>query len=181
MKLEELLREYGEEQLRMPELGMPASIDAAIHGKRKPGLYAWPWNIAIAAALFLVVAGISAWRQLPKELPAIAKAITTRPLENEPATETPPMPVAAPTRSRRVSRPIRPATAPKAADTKTFMTILEASYLPTPQSMQVVRVELPAERLVQLGLVTSAPARRVQAEVLVGDDGIARAVRVLGE
>jgi hypothetical protein len=55
------------------------------------------------------------------------------------------------------------------------------SYARDPDSGQIVRVRVPSSMMVSLGLVTSVkqPAELVDAEVLVGDDGLTRAIRFI--
>lgn len=55
------------------------------------------------------------------------------------------------------------------------------SYLPTTESGQVVRVKVPRSLMVSLGVTTKVEraAELVSAEVVVGDDGAARAIRFL--
>lgn len=55
------------------------------------------------------------------------------------------------------------------------------SYARDPESGQIVRVKVPSSMMVSLGLVTSvkAPTDMVDAEVLVGDDGLSRAIRFI--
>ncbi len=55
------------------------------------------------------------------------------------------------------------------------------SYARDPESGQIVRVKVPSSMMVSLGLVTSvkAPSEMVDAEVLVGDDGLTRAIRFI--
>ena len=55
------------------------------------------------------------------------------------------------------------------------------SYARNPDSGQIVRVRVPSSMMVTLGLVTSVtkPSNLVDAEVLVGDDGLTRAIRFI--
>ena len=62
-----------------------------------------------------------------------------------------------------------------------FVALAEAAMLPTPAVMQVVQVSVRAQRLAELGIACPGDREEVAAEVLVGDDGIARALRVVGE
>lgn len=57
------------------------------------------------------------------------------------------------------------------------------SYLPQTESGQIVRVKVPRSMMVSLGVTTNAEntAELVSAEVVVGDDGAARAIRFLGQ
>lgn len=55
------------------------------------------------------------------------------------------------------------------------------SYARNPDSGQIVRVKVPGAMMVSLGLVQSVskPSDLVDAEVLVGDDGLTRAIRFI--
>ena len=55
------------------------------------------------------------------------------------------------------------------------------SYARDPESGQIVRVKVPSAMMVSLGLVASVkkPSDLVDAEVLVGDDGLTRAIRFI--
>jgi hypothetical protein len=80
----------------------------------------------------------------------------------------------------RQSRP-RPATSAKASAPRrgtAFLVWPGATDLPAFESGQLVRVELPASVAVSLGLAPSTRARVVNADVLIGQDGFARAVRL---
>lgn len=55
------------------------------------------------------------------------------------------------------------------------------SYARDPESGQIVRVKVPSSMMVTLGLVSSVekPSDLVDAEVIVGDDGLTRAIRFI--
>ncbi len=55
------------------------------------------------------------------------------------------------------------------------------SYARNPDSGQIVRVKVPSSMMVTLGLVASVekPSNLVDAEVVVGDDGLTRAIRFI--
>lgn len=57
------------------------------------------------------------------------------------------------------------------------------SYLPATDSGQIVRVKVPRSMLVSLGVTTNVEknSELVNAEVILGDDGAARAIRFLGQ
>lgn len=57
------------------------------------------------------------------------------------------------------------------------------SYLPVSESGQIVRVKVPRSMLVSLGVSTNVERSKemVNAEVIVGDDGAARAIRFLND
>jgi len=70
--------------------------------------------------------------------------------------------------------PARPAMAPVS-----FYALPSASELPPVETAMVVRVQLPMSSLRLMGLLVSeeSSAERIQADVLVGQDGLARGVR----
>lgn len=55
------------------------------------------------------------------------------------------------------------------------------SYARNPESGQIVRVKVPSSMMVTLGLVSSVkrPSNLVDAEVLIGDDGLTHAIRFI--
>jgi hypothetical protein len=58
---------------------------------------------------------------------------------------------------------------------------ISLSYLPTPESGQIVRVKVPRSMMVSLGVSNnvSKNAELVSAEVILGDDGSSRAIRFI--
>jgi len=70
--------------------------------------------------------------------------------------------------------PARPARTPVS-----FYALPSASELPPVETAMVVRVQLPMSSLRLMGLLVSeeSSAERIQADVLVGQDGLARGVR----
>jgi len=60
-----------------------------------------------------------------------------------------------------------------------FVVLPGATALPRLESGQVIRVEIPEAELRAAGLWTPTPTGVVQADVLVGQDGLARAVRLV--
>ncbi|HMD37117.1 MAG TPA: hypothetical protein VKH42_19215 [Vicinamibacterales bacterium] len=130
--------------------------------------------LATAAGLVWVVAHRDR-RVEPTPAPARAAIVTPPPAETV-ATE-----VAAPTAA---SRPARRPPRPRAVETA-FVMLPGAGDLPRFESGQLMRMELPASVVVSLGLRPSRPLRGdgsgslVQTDVLVGQDGYARAVRLV--
>jgi hypothetical protein len=63
----------------------------------------------------------------------------------------------------------------------------ESGFIPLPNALQidpsdevdVVRMEVPRSTLITLGLLVGEDEGNVQADVLLGGDGVARAVRFL--
>lgn len=75
---------------------------------------------------------------------------------------------------------VRTAAVPKkSAEIKTDFIAL--SYARNPESGQIVRVRVPSSMMVTLGLVSAVekPSALVDAEVVVGDDGLTHAIRFI--
>ena len=70
-------------------------------------------------------------------------------------------------------------TASKRTEIKTDFIAL--TYARDPDSGQIVRVRVPSSMMVTLGVVATVkkPTDMVDAEVLVGDDGLTRAIRFI--
>ena len=68
-----------------------------------------------------------------------------------------------------------------AAVTETKTDFIALSYAANTDSGQIVRVKVPGSMLIALGLKTNVekPSELVNAEVLIGDDGAARAIRFI--
>ncbi len=64
-----------------------------------------------------------------------------------------------------------------------FITLPNADRLPPNEDLNVVRVEVPRSAMIALGYSVTADraAERVRADVVMGSDGLARAVRFLDE
>jgi hypothetical protein len=67
---------------------------------------------------------------------------------------------------------------PTSADAP-FVVLPGANALPRLESGRVIRIEIPESELSSVGLWPSMHAGVVQADVLVGQDGLARAVRLV--
>jgi hypothetical protein len=153
--------------------------------------------IGIAAALSILTAAGAAWRILrvdhphpwlvteaPGTSPQAAKNVTPVPGTPsvvgtiiEPHTSdvsggTPPVTARRAVRSRRQEPVVKPAA---------FIALPGAASLPTFESGAIVRMDLELSALAAYGLDISAAAGRspVQADVLVGQDGEPRAIRVV--
>jgi hypothetical protein len=68
-----------------------------------------------------------------------------------------------------------------AAKTEIKTDFIALSYAGNPESGQLVRVKVPSSMMVSLGLVSHVenPKNLVDAEVVVGDDGLTRAIRFI--
>ncbi len=71
----------------------------------------------------------------------------------------------------------------KKITTETATEFIALSYLPATESGQVVRVKVPRSMMVSLGVTTKTEknSELVNAEVVLGDDGAARAIRFLSD
>ncbi len=75
---------------------------------------------------------------------------------------------------------VKSARSPKTESATEFIAL---SYLPASESGQVVRVKVPRSMMVSLGVSTNVERSKelINAEVIVGDDGAARAIRFLND
>ncbi len=166
MKLDGLLKEYGE-TLTTPIPDFAVLMAESRRRKRR---------VWIASLSGLAAAACVAWMlwtpkveqvQMPVEVvPAVVARV--------------PAEIAAPV----VARKIRPAkkSAPVIREESGFVSIAESRMLPQPQAYQVLRVSVSGQRLMALGVLRPNQVMHpmMTADVLIGDDGMARAVRVLG-
>ncbi|MFN0121243.1 MAG: hypothetical protein ACKV2V_12155 [Blastocatellia bacterium] len=155
-------------------------------GRQRAWLWPWRFATAIAAAALVVFFIGMALRQSAPETPeqTTVPAPTTRPVQppetiadNIVAKAGGPRPAR---RSvlRRVTRPA-PVAAPEEA-APFYLLNAESAILPL-ESGRIVRVEVPASALIPYGLAPTAEMMRqpVQADLLLGQDGLARAIRLL--
>ncbi len=174
----------------------PASVEAALVAEfrrrrraRRLRVAGYRW-LAAAAAVALVAAGLTAWRRntSPVQAPIPVRA----PIAAAPARPAP-LPLAqgagtqvaaaraarrAPKAVRRVVRAVpkrRAVTEPEIATG-----FIPVGYGPAPlEQASVVRVRLPRSALLSFGLPMNVErmSEPVQADVLLGQDGVARAIR----
>lgn len=164
MKLDDLLKEYGE-TLTAPV----ADFGALLEESRRRRNRKW-----IARAAGLAVAACLAWMLWA---PKVASPVDVVSVERMPTVVAEPVATPATT---AVSRPVVRRVVPRREEVR-FIAIAETSMLPQPQNFQVVRVSVSGERLLALGVLrpNQMIQARMVADVLMGDDGIARAVRVV--
>lgn len=180
-KLAGLLREYAEElRAASPPADLEARLMAAIEPRPavRPRRLAMGWVIGAAAA---AVAGVF-WLPSPKKMPVpveVARTAEPAPLQQ---------PVA-----REVPKPVRIATvkprpilrnSPRVARemVSEFVPLAENEFLPAPRQAQVYRVSVPRTTLASLGFPVEEeadPQSRLTADVLMDQDGLARAVRLV--
>ncbi len=128
--------------------------------------------LAYAAATMLAVGGVIAARDARRQ-PRIVTRLASRVVPAVgalPAVASTPLPESG-------ARPAGVRSSSAASDAA-FIVWPGAAPLPAFESGELMRVELPASVAVSLGLAPRARAPRVQADVLVGQDGYVRAVRL---
>jgi hypothetical protein len=167
----------------MSRLEAPRTVEAAVMAefrarrKRRSSRTVWAWCAAAAAAAVVLMVSL-AWRGSPRPEPVI---VVQQPAPAPPPAVTPPAPIPPPqVRPVRRSKPTpRPKPAPPAEIASDFIALPYAPPLYADEGGQVVRVQLPrsAMRSVGLPVLEERAFERVPADVLLGQDGIARAVR----
>ena len=166
MKLDGLLKEYGE-TLTTPIPDFAALLAESRRRKRR---------VWIASLSGLAAAACVAWMLLTPKVEQVQMPVAVAPavVAHVPAE------VAVPVVARK-QRPVRKA-APLMREESRFVSIAESQMLPQPQAYQVLRVSVSGQRLMALGVLRPNQVMRpmMTADVLLGDDGMARAVRVLG-
>lgn len=84
-------------------------------------------------------------------------------------------------KSPRPQQPKNKTTIVRSAPDEVKSEFIALSYARNPESGQIVRVRVPSSMMVSLGLVASVekPSNLVNAEILVGDDGMTHAIRFI--
>jgi hypothetical protein len=148
--------------------------------------------LAAAAAIVVLVAAAAWWRSARSAEPEGAVVWSVPPSTSTPTTE-PMVDVATPSVSAATGRlnsghraaRVRPrrVQAPRLAAATGFVGLPGAVGLPDFESGQIIRVEIPLTSLPTYGLEIVPDARDVpvQADVLVGQDGQARAIRLVND
>ena len=186
--LDKLLAELGE-QTRHAEA--PKQVEAALLSafraqSKKPVPRMWTrWAMAAAAAVAIVIgAGVWKFDQPVETLPPakLAQAAPAPPLPQPAPVKAAAQPVMA-NRPRRVVRP-RPVQAPaeprRTQEVATdFMPLEDTLTLPPLESGHILRVQMPRSSMMRFGVPVNPDSmlEPVKADVVFGQDGIARAVR----
>ena len=86
-------------------------------------------------------------------------------------------------RTESAARKTVKSTIARSSKTEMATEFIALSYLPASESGQVVRVKVPRSMLVSLGVSINVERGKelINAEVVVGDDGAARAIRFFNE
>jgi hypothetical protein len=146
-----------------------------------------PWRIWIsaAAAVVLSVGSLFVWRANHRLVPVEQRAVASvAPTESRPASagvsaiEPPPSPVTAAHTPRPHRRP------PKKTDVITpsgFVDLPWTAGLPAFESGEIVRMDIPIASLPTYGIDISPGTGKgpVEADVLIGQDGLARQIRLV--
>lgn len=155
------------------EAALLAAFDAA-QGRRTTRRRWLPY-VAAAAALLAVATVVVLRDRGPARAPAVAQGSPSPPVVAPPSSVSP-----APEMDTRPIPPSRVASAAqsRSAPPAAFVVWPGATGLPVFESGELMRVELPASVAFTLGLAPSARATTVRADVLIGQDGFARAIRL---
>lgn len=200
-----LLAAFRERKTAAPASASMPALSAPVQFERARPRRWTRWAIAAAAAVVLLLGALVLARFEPAtqvEPPAITRDVKpAQPIEDAPTAQTAPpqtteQNVAAQNKqrlarnvSRRVdkkntietsaTRPHSPTRAAEAEIATEFLPLMNWPGLAPFDGGHVVRVELPRSALVSLGLPMNVNRadERVKADVLVGNDGLARAVR----
>jgi hypothetical protein len=174
------------EELReaMSKLVAPRAVEAAVMAEfrtrrqRRSSRIVWVWCAAAAVAAVVLAVTLLPWPGASQPEPVI---VVQQPTPAPAPTVITPAPTLPPqVRPVRRSKPTpRPKPAPPAEIASDFIALPYAPPLYADEGGQVVRVQLPrsAMRSVGLPVLEERAFERVPADVLLGQDGIARAVR----
>jgi hypothetical protein len=164
------------------ERGAPESLEARLRAKFRRH-HARPrrgsqgrWMFAVAAGLAIGAVSITAWRTISltqAELPKLTITVSA-----------PPAPESEPVPKRVVAKAVRRSPAkqrPSRGETQEFLAIPFAPPLHPEDRGEVVRMGIPRQSLRSLGIPVNMERmfERVPADVLVGEDGIARGIRLV--
>jgi hypothetical protein len=152
----------------------------------RPSLNVWQWG-AIAAVILILVSMVVLFWQQPRS-PERQLASTAPPMIPGPSSPLQPSPPLdlnkdeAPIliRHRQRTRHSIPQTAATNGETVTeFFPLIEGEDLSSLDDIRLLTVELPGSALAEVGLpmAPAAETTSVKAEVLLGQDGVARAIR----
>jgi hypothetical protein len=167
------------------ERAFEGSVAASVAGSKDPALRNRRWSVvALAAAAAIVIAvGASSWyARQQSATPNDVTASVALPVPTATAAGLKPRPTedAAVTPSVK-PRPAKPRRLPPVIQPAGFVPVPTAARLPQFESGLIVRVALPAAALPSYGVDISPAAtdQPIEADVLLGQDGLARAIRLV--
>lgn len=167
MKLDELMQEY---RASLPEAA-PLDFERLQQSAQRRRKGRWGW----VAAGFAAAAAISGWMVWPDEGQKTPLAPAPVVAQREVVLKAPEV-ASAPRKAPR--RAVKTAPASNA-----FVELGSNAMLPEPDLYQILRVSVSGPRLAALGVLKPGQtvSEMMTAEVLLGDDGMARAIRVVAE
>ena len=153
-----------------------------VHCGSRRGRWAWVAWGAVAASVLAFLAITAPWSQGSRTPQAEPDATPpAAPSRLEPPAPPSPLPVQRRTpRPRRYNVGVEPRRVPGVRELVTeFIPLVDDDLLEGEETRQVVRVRVSRASLVSFGLPVTddAPAGRIQADVILGVDGMARAIR----
>ena len=139
---------------------------------------------AAAAAMLAAIAGVASW-QMPRRAALPTSLATATPASPAPQVQQPPLseqPAASTPPVHAPRRPTRPDSG-RVVRAEGFVMLPAALGLPDFESGEIVRMELPLAALPAYGIeiVPDALPSPVEADLLIGQDGQARAIRLVTE
>lgn len=150
--------------------------------------WVWPFAAGVAVAAVLLVVSLAVGRRQKVEDARVQQASKSTSTSLPPKAETaqdvslPSAPKAVRTAVRRLParRAIRPIRPPLVEELPFYSLVTEGEMVPL-ESGRIVRIEVPPATLVNLGvpLTDTTLTQPVQADLLLGQDGLARAIRLL--
>ncbi len=129
------------------------------------------WIMGAVAAGIVLMVGLSFW--LARPVPAHRYS--------SPAMESPRQPAKQSAPPSLVPSPAVEAENPQPAEDSEFLPLPSAEDAPPVTEEQVVRISVPASALQEIGFPVSASttSEEVTADILIGEDGIARGIRIV--
>lgn len=193
-RLTEWLAEYRD---TLDPLSTPPAVEARLRAelRQKQHIRVAPWLLAAGAAALLVLGiGIGLWRggseqpvvttgplatQVPVD-PSPAPLVAGAPPEAAAPVLVEPVPTGRPA-PRNLTRRLAPPAKTGQWPQTMFVLLPGTEGMPPAQELQVLRVRIPRARMQALGwpVTSDRLEERVLADVVVGEDGVARAVRLV--
>jgi hypothetical protein len=163
------------------------AAQAQLEARRQPRLSWLSWRFAVLVSSCLLVVGVVGWSMFgkrPASPPTQARVTLSAPVASPELTRAIEQP--ARTMNSRVRPLLRRAPATSVASVAAvtpFIQLRGEEDLAPLESGRVVRVEVQAATLIALGLPINVAdaSRSVEAELLIGQDGLARAIRFENE
>lgn len=171
MNVDDLLHEYRESLAPAPALDFNALLHKAAQRRRQRLTVAW---LVMAAAACFAAYAVFPRSEYPRPLPAPpVQVAAVRSAENPFAAASLP-----PKAKLPHTRP--PAITASPVIWSNFVPLAETDMLPNPGTMQLLSISVSRDRLSSLGVIPVSTGEdfEITAQVLLGDDGMARAIRV---